>query len=104
MPHRNFINISDAELDEPVYRIMSIVSILEMLQKEILGLFKPKKWDAPFENALLSATVVTPTRETGDISARNDVYGQCWSQYSETDAMWRIYSFDKQSAKIKTTP
>jgi hypothetical protein len=104
MPYRNFINISDAELDKPVYRIMSIVRIMEMLQKEILVLSKPKKWDDTFENTLLSATVLTSAGETGDIAARNEVYGQCWSLHEETDAMWRIYSPDKQGAKIKTTP
>lgn len=104
MPNRNFIKISNAELDEPVYRIMSIVRILEMLQKEIFVLSKPKKWDDPFENALLSATVVASTGEIGDNAAKNEVFGQCWSRHCETDAMWRIYSPSKQSAKIKTTP
>lgn len=37
-------------------------------------------------------------------TAKDSVYGQCWTFHSETDAMWRIYSPDKQGAKIKTTP
>ena len=104
MPYRNYLNISEAELDEPIYRIMPIVRVLEMLQKEIIVLSKPKKWDDPFENALLAATVVTSRGETGDIAAKNEVYGQCWSLHHETDAMWRIYSHDKQGVKVKTKP
>ena len=104
MPNENFINMQDADLDMPVFRIMPMFRILEMLQKGILVLTKPKIWDDPFENALLAATVVTSAGETGDIAAKNEVYGQCWSIHHETDAMWRIYSPDKQGAKIKSTP
>lgn len=31
------------------------------------------------------------------------VYGQSWSSISESDAMWRIYSYNKHSIQIKTT-
>lgn len=103
MAYRNYINIDDSLLDKPVYRIMSMQRILEALQKKELVLVKPKKWDDPFENALLSAPVVTSSGETLEFAAKNLVYGQCWTLHRETDAMWRIYSPDKQGAKIKTS-
>ena len=30
-------------------------------------------------------------------------YAQCWSKESESDALWRIYSYDKMSVQIHTT-
>ncbi len=36
-------------------------------------------------------------------SARWRCYGQCWSKTSESDALWRIYSYDKMSIRIETT-
>lgn len=33
----------------------------------------------------------------------SNTYGQCWSLTKETDAMWRIYSPQKNSVRIQTT-
>ncbi len=105
MAYRNFINIEQSVLDKPIYRIMPIHRLLEALQKKQLVLVTPKKWDDPFENALLSAPVkLVGTGEVGAFSAKDAVYGQCWTLHRETDAMWRIYSPDKNGAKVKTTP
>lgn len=30
-------------------------------------------------------------------------YVQCWSRFSETDAMWRGYSYDNKAVRIRTT-
>ena len=34
---------------------------------------------------------------------RDNFYGQCWSLTKESDAMWRIYSPNKDGVKVKTT-
>ena len=31
------------------------------------------------------------------------VYGQCWSTLSDSDALWRIYSYNNHAIQIKTT-
>lgn len=62
-----------------------------------------KKWDDPFENALLSSAFEIGC-ETGAFSAKNSVYGQCWTLHRETDAMWRIYSQNKDGVRVMTTP
>lgn len=36
-------------------------------------------------------------------SARWLCYGQCWSRTPESDALWRIYSYDKMAVRIETT-
>jgi hypothetical protein len=106
VPYQNYLNLKDEELDKPVYRIMPVNRLLQCLEEKQLVLVPPSKWDDPFENWLLSSKVkFLSTGESGDMDGiRNKIYGQCWTQHRETDAMWRIYSSDTNGAKIKTTP
>ena len=69
-----------------------------------LTLVKPKKWDDPFENALLASTFETSNGERTSFAAKNSIYGQCWTLHRETDAMWRIYSHQKDGVRIASTP
>lgn len=100
----NSIFIDDSILDKPIYRIMPVSRFLQVLEKKSLTLVKPHKWDDPYENALLSSSFKISNGETGTISARDSVYGQCWTLHRETDAMWRIYSQNKDGIRITTTP
>ncbi len=104
MPTSNYINIENSMLDKPIYRIMPIHRVLQALEEEQLTLVKPKKWDDPFENALLASAFKTNSGETVSISAKDSVYGQCWTLHRETDAMWRIYSANKDGVRIASTP
>lgn len=99
----NFIRLT-TEIDKPIYRIMSIARVLQMLESRRLVLVKPKLWDDPFENALLSSTFVSPDGGKTVFAAKDSVYGQCWTLYRETDAMWRIYSGQKDGVRVSTTP
>lgn len=104
MAYRNYINIPDELLETKIYRIMPVQRLLECFQKKQLVLVPPKKWDDPFENLLLSSKVQTQSNEIGDLQKiRDSVYGQCWTMHRETDAMWRIYSYEKNGAKVQTT-
>ena len=106
MAYQNYINLKSEEYDKPIYRIMPVARLLQSLEEKKLVLVPPRKWDDPFENWLLSAKIkLSSTGETGNMeSIRNEVYGQCWTQHRETDAMWRIYSSDANGAKVKSTP
>jgi len=102
--YQDKLNIQEKDLDREIYRIMPIHRLLEAFDIEKLTLVKPEKWDDPFENLLLKGTAETAGGELLDFSSiRDSVYGQCWTLHKETDAMWRIYSQDKQGAKVKTT-
>lgn len=103
MTYQNFIHLKEEELDKPIYRIFPIGRFIQILTTKKLTLVKPKKWDDPFENALLSSTFKIGN-DTANFSAKNSVYGQCWTLHRETDAMWRIYSQTKDGIRIKTTP
>jgi hypothetical protein len=100
----NCINIVEKLLDKPVYRIMPIHRVLQALENRQLVLVKPKKWDDPFENALLAAAFEMDDGNKTTFSAKDAVYGQCWTFHRETDAMWRIYSGNKDGVRIMSTP
>ncbi len=104
MAYQDTLNIKRKDLDREIYRIMPIHRLLEAFDIEKLTLVKPEMWDDPFENLLLKGTAKTSEGEILDFAPMRDaVYGQCWTLHKETDAMWRIYSQDKQGAKVKTT-
>lgn len=104
MSYNNYINLTDKLLDKPIYRIMPIHRFFQLLEEKKLTLVRPIKWDDPFENALLNSTIETIDGETGVFAAKDSVYGQCWTFHSETDAMWRIYSHNKDGVRVSTTP
>lgn len=100
----NVIDLTEIDLDQPIYRIMPVLRCLEILHTKQLVLVRPRKWDDPFENALLEAPIIMDESVIGSFGFRHSVYGQCWTSGEETDAMWRIYSHDKQGIKAKTSP
>ncbi|MWL89778.1 DUF2971 domain-containing protein [Cupriavidus sp. SW-Y-13] len=90
-------------MDRRIYRIFPIKRFIQALDTRTLTLVKPKKWDDPFENALLSSEFLVGGESTS-FAAKESVYGQCWTLHRETDAMWRIYSHEKDGVRVTTTP
>lgn len=91
----NLIDLSDADLDQRVYRIYQLDRFTTMLAAQRDAVVNPKKWDDPFENFFLQRTAVIDSVSGTAIPLENlasDWYGQCWSLNEDTDAMWRIYS------------
>ncbi|MCK1455197.1 DUF2971 domain-containing protein [Bradyrhizobium sp. 35] len=98
----NIFDIPD--LDAPIYHIYSKHWFLDLLKTGENGLVKPRIWDDPFENFFLRSEVTGPAGEKISIeNLAEDWYGQCWTLNADTDAMWRIYSPDKDGIKVRTT-
>jgi hypothetical protein len=53
---RTLLNLTDADLDRPVYRIYPINRFVHLLSSGRDALVNPSKWDDPFENFLLDRT------------------------------------------------
>lgn len=102
MKSDNLIRIQD--LDTPLYRIFPLNRVEELFANRELVLVSTKKWEDPFENFLLRCN---GKLEDGTLvslkSLADSWFGQCWTTNPDTDAMWRIYSHDKQSIRLKTT-
>lgn len=103
MNNDNLIFLTDEDLDRNIYRVFSFGRLKEIFESKQITLVKPKLWDDPFENFILNSTGVLPDGREFQIGFRDSFYGQCWSLTKESDAMWRIYSPDKNGIKVKTT-
>lgn len=95
------------DLATPIYKYIPLKHVVTMLKTNKLYVGKVKKWEDTYENFLLKQDFMYNGMH---ISAKNlidQVYGQCWTTVSESDAMWRIYSNSKKindvAIRVKTT-
>lgn len=86
-----------------IYRIFPRNRFLQLFEESQNALVLPTKWDDPFENVFLQADVVSANGEKGHFGCHDDVYGQCWTLETASDAMWQIYSRDKDAVRVRTT-
>ncbi|PLX08660.1 MAG: hypothetical protein C0594_05995 [Marinilabiliales bacterium] len=101
---RNYLHFDDNELDLPIYRIFPFESLLEMLNTNNLTLVKTRMWEDPYENFLLKCNASMLNGTPVNLKdLQEQIFGQCWTLYPETDAFWRIYSYSKNGVRIKTT-
>ena len=68
-----------------------------------LVLVNPDMWDDPFENFYFKADAVIDGQMISFENLRKGTFGQCWTLNEDTDAMWRIYSPEKDGVRLKTT-
>lgn len=103
---RNFLNFTEEQKDKPIFRFLSVNRLFQLFETHRNFLVSPKLWEDPFENYIMSATTELKREdEKGScVGFRDNFYGQCWTQTRESDAMWRIYSPNKNGARITTTP
>ncbi|WP_288403458.1 DUF2971 domain-containing protein [uncultured Acinetobacter sp.] len=103
-PTTNESGIDIENWDQPIYRIYPKNRFIELLNTKKNVLVRPALWDDPMENFFLNSIVKT---EDGELVSLESIaagwYGQCWTTKEESDAMWRIYSPDKNGVKVRTT-
>ncbi len=102
--NRNFLNIDEKQKDKPIFRVISIKRLFELFENKENVLVKPTLWDDPFENFIMNSTGELEDGQMFSIGFRDHFFGQCWTKTRESDAMWRIYSPDKEGVRIATTP
>lgn len=91
------------EMDNALYRIIPFDSLLRILAEQQNTLVKTSKWEDVYENFLLKEDL-KPAKVKKILEPLVDsLYGQCWTTKQSSDALWRIYSPDKKSVRIKTT-
>lgn len=90
-------------MSEYIYRYIDLATLLNMVQTKTLTFVLPSVWEDTFENKFLDELIKTFDYPNDSIAQMfsNLCYAQCWTCLSESDAMWRIYSYGKQSLRIK---
>lgn len=73
-----------------IYRYIPFRRFVEILVNKKNILVSPSKWQDPFEGLSLSNH---PT----------NVFAQCWTLESKSDAMWQVYSKGIDGVRIRTT-
>ena len=86
-----------------IYRIFRKDYFFNLFSDRENVLVRPKIWEDPFENVILNAEVRTASGDKGGFGFHEDVYGQCWTLHSASDAMWRSYSEKKDAIRVRTT-
>ena len=100
----NYLNLTDKEIDLPIHRVITIQRLFQLFHDKLNVLVNPKKWDDPFENYMMNSVIQFKSGIKVSIGFKENLYGQCWTRTRESDAMWRIYSPDKNGVRISSTP
>lgn len=100
---RNYLNLPAEDRDRYIYRIISVDRFKELLQGRHNTLVKPSSWGDPFENFILKSRVRLETGELASMDFHDQYYAQCWTLQTASDAMWRIYSPNALSVRVRTT-
>jgi hypothetical protein len=96
------LNDEKLNRDTKVYRTLSVERLFQMFEEKINVVVRPSLWDDTFENLALSS-VFDANGTTGTFSFKDDLYGQCWTLHTASDAIWRIYSNGTDGVRIRTT-
>ena len=92
--------------NEYLYRYISFETFVGMVQNEALTFVLPSVWDDPQENTPFVQFVNqrnSVVEMAFQVAAHNKTYAQSWSELDESDAMWRIYSYNNRSVRIKVS-
>lgn len=101
----NFLNMTEKELDGPIYRIMKEEHVIRLFIERRNVLSQIHNWKDKFENFQMAMGGVL-NGERFEFTFRNDFVGQCWTKHALSEAMWGIYANDasKRFLRIKSTP
>ena len=96
-------SFEEKNFNVPIYRIIPFYRLLEILKTNQLYVSQTIQWEDTYENFLAKSNFKWGKIPITYANFLPCFYGQCWSLSKETDALWRIYSLDKCSVRIKTT-
>lgn len=111
IPLRFFqVHLHNTEFEEvkdiPLYKFFTSVKTLSyLISSKMLFIDRVESWEDKYENFFLKERFYSRSLNafihTDDVA--HAVFGQSWTLLPESDALWRIYSSDKQGIRIKTT-
>ncbi len=106
MERRNRIRFGEGIKEETeLYRYLSLSQFMSFVESKKTYLTNINLWQDPWEAALHKLPTM---RDDGSLempihSSHENMYGQCWSLNADSDALWRIYSPNREGLMIKST-
>lgn len=97
------IKVTELGGDKALYRIIPFDILLQMLSERAITLVNTYRWDDVYENFIMKYDFIQHGKRIPVHFMEDRFYGLCWSNRMSSDALWRIYSPDKKSVRIKTT-
>lgn len=102
----------------PLYRFTSFQSFVDVIQSKQLTFVKPDSWDDTYEGYVYRLIYksrnldklydeikkLDPGFNTSLVDLKKyvkNLYAQCWTQKSESDALWRINSHGNMAVRIE---
>ncbi|KAF0190877.1 MAG: hypothetical protein FD165_2338 [Gammaproteobacteria bacterium] len=98
-----YLNFKTDAKDRYVYRITTVERLKELFLSRSNTLVKPKLWNDPFENFILSSKVRMKSGKIVEYNYHERMYGQCWTFHKASDAMWRIYAPEENGVRLRST-
>ncbi|MBQ9189542.1 MAG: DUF2971 domain-containing protein [Clostridia bacterium] len=93
-------------MGEYLYRYISFEAFVGMIQEKSLTFVLPELWDDPKEGSAFKHLISSMEHNYKQVifsTMYYKTYAQCWTMLSESDAMWRIYSFNNRAVQIKVS-
>lgn len=94
--------LESGDPDKAIYRFVPFDILLQMLNEKRLYLAKTVLWEDVYENFIFKEKVFCGGKAKQMEKIAGQFYGQCWTYKKSSDALWRIYSPDRKSVRIKT--
>lgn len=100
----DFLISDDLKPNQKIYRYLNIKQFISMLENNKTYLTRIIDWEDTWEAPLKRIPIDSDMEEPNEYFETYDyIYGQCWSKNGDSDAMWRIYSPNKDGIMIQTT-
>lgn len=91
--------------NEKLYRYINLKQFISMVESKHIYLSKIANWDDTWEIPTCKIPIAFDCGELSypKWSIEEIMYGTCWSRNKESDALWRIYSPNRDGLMIQTS-
>ncbi|HMM59001.1 MAG TPA: DUF2971 domain-containing protein [Candidatus Rifleibacterium sp.] len=87
-----------------IYKFIKLEYFLSILKANKLRVEKISSWEDPFENILFKCNCRNAQGERVSLAnLQQSLYGQSFTNLAESDALWRIYSSQKDCIRLSMT-
>lgn len=94
----------DLQMEQKIYRYLNIKHFISMVENKKTYLTRVIDWEDTWEAPLKKIPIDSDMEEVDEYFETYEyIYAQCWSKNSDSDAMWRIYSPNKDGIMIQST-